>query len=64
MSTDDTQSESYDPTTDPDSDPGMLNPREGAQASGAAGDTGGDPDADPANLNPRGGDAATGDVAP
>ncbi|TQL01799.1 hypothetical protein [Cellulomonas sp. SLBN-39] len=44
----------YDPQEDPDSDPQMLNPREGAQASaGAAPDADGDPDADPDALNPR-----------
>jgi hypothetical protein len=41
----------YDPAEDPDTDPEMLNPRTGTQASG--GDEGGDPDADPDNLNPR-----------
>ncbi|WP_155377515.1 hypothetical protein [Cellulomonas sp. JZ18] len=43
----------YDPAQDPDSDPESLNPRTGAQASGAASAESGDPDADPDNLNPR-----------
>ncbi|HYQ76339.1 hypothetical protein [Cellulomonas sp.] len=51
MSTDDTTQNGYDPAEDPDTDPEMLNPRTGTQASG--GDEGGDPDADPDNLNPR-----------
>lgn len=45
----------YDPDDDPDAQPGELNPRTGAAASGsAAGDE--DTDAEPANLNPRGED--------
>ncbi|MBD3779943.1 hypothetical protein [Cellulomonas sp. ES6] len=60
MSTDDTTGTGYDPAEDPDSDPAMLNPREGAQAAGDAGaDV--DTDAEPANLNPRG-DAVDGDA--
>lgn len=51
MSTDDTTSSGYDPAEDPDTDPEMLNPRTGTQASDD-GDPG-DPDADPDNLNPR-----------
>jgi hypothetical protein len=43
-----------DTSNDPDGDPGMLNPRTGAQASGEESTSGyDDPDADPANLNPR-----------
>ena len=42
----------YDPTTDPDADPGMLNPRTGRQASDAEADED-DTDANPDNLNPR-----------
>lgn len=53
MSTDDTTGTGYDPAEDPDSDPAMLHPREGAQAAGGA-DTDADTDAEPANLNPRG----------
>jgi hypothetical protein len=51
MSTDDTTTNPYDPSEDPDTDPEMLNPRAGTQASDD-GDQG-DPDADPDNLNPR-----------
>lgn len=55
----------YDPTQDPDSDPGELNPRTGenteAQSPSADGsdtrtgdpEQGDDPDADPEMLNPR-----------
>ena len=52
MSTDDTTSTGYDPAEDPDSDPAMLNPRDGAQADGDSG-ADADTDAEPANLNPR-----------
>ncbi len=46
--------DAYDPAEDQDADPESLQPREGARASGATGqsDTG-DPDADPDMLNPR-----------
>ncbi len=42
----------YDPRTDPDSDPGSLNPRTGAAAAGSATEDE-DTDAESANLNPR-----------
>lgn len=42
----------YDPDQDPDTDPGQLNPRTGAAASGDP-ETDADTDAEPANLNPR-----------
>ena len=42
----------YDPATDPDSDPEMLNPRTGAAAADD-GSSQGDPDGDPNELNPR-----------
>ena len=42
----------YDPEQDPDSDPEMLQPRTGAEASGTVE---GNPDADPDMLNPRDG---------
>ncbi len=42
----------YDPETDPDADPGSLNPRTGASAAGSAAEDD-DTDAEAANLNPR-----------
>jgi hypothetical protein len=59
MSTDDS-TQAYDPADDPDTDPEMLNPRTGAEASGEEDAT--DPDADPANLNPRTGGAGGADT--
>lgn len=53
----------YDPEWDPDADPGQVNPRSGAQASGDPSQDA-DTDAEPANLNPRddtGGDEPTGE---
>src|SRR4051794_9780598 len=44
----------YDASTDPDADPGMLNPRTGGAAGADDGsDAGADPDSDPEMLNPR-----------
>ncbi|GAA0317194.1 hypothetical protein [Kineococcus aurantiacus] len=49
--------EPVDETTDPDADPGQLNPRDTRgepTGDGAAADgSDGDPDADPEQLNPR-----------
>jgi len=44
----------YDPATDPDTDPEMLNPRTGSAAADDGSDgADGDPDGDPEQLNPR-----------
>ncbi|WP_336922051.1 hypothetical protein [Aquipuribacter sp. SD81] len=44
----------YDPDSDPDADPEMLNPRDGDEAAGSQTE---DPDSDPDSMNPREGDA-------
>jgi hypothetical protein len=49
----------YDPDQDPDTQPGSLHPRSGAQAQETWTEDYEDTDADPANLNPRGGDQPT-----